>query len=173
MVRDSRLHDADVEQLVGHVQDLVLAVIPDTADLREGSGTDQRTAVVLTILCGLHRDIFQCALAAHHLRRCHDSVDDLLVAGAAADVPGLVEPLPDIGSGGVRVLLKQSVGGNDKSGNAEAALHRAALHESVLDGMGMHRSADAFHGDDLAVLFDLRDLPGAGTDQLSVKDHST
>src|SRR3954449_10987690 len=58
-------------------------------------------------------------------------LEDLLVAGPPAEVPG--EPLLDLGAGRVGVLLEQRVGGDELARNAEPALDRTLVEERGLD----------------------------------------
>src|ERR671931_466844 len=57
-------------------------------------------------------------------------VEDLLVAGAAAQVAG--QRLADLGVAGARAAPQQVVGGDDQAGGAESALHCAGLDERLL-----------------------------------------
>ena len=66
-------------------------------------------------------------------RRQPDRVEDLLVAGAAAEVPG--ERLADLVLARVGRALEQRGGRDDQPGRAEAALHRARVDERLLHGM--------------------------------------
>ena len=60
-----------------------------------------------------------------------DRVEDLLVAGAAAEVAR--ERLADLGLGRAGVAREQFVGGDDQPGCAEPALHGAGGQERLLD----------------------------------------
>ena len=64
-------------------------------------------------------------------------VEDLLVAGAAAEVPG--ERLAHDRLARVRIALEQVVRGHDQPGRAEAALHRPGVEICLLDRMQLVR----------------------------------
>jgi hypothetical protein len=65
------------------------------------------------------------------LCRPADRADDVLVAGAPADLTG--EHLADLGLGRVRVAVEQPARGHHHAGRAEAALQAVALDEPLLD----------------------------------------
>ena len=83
-----------------------------------------------------------------HLR---DRADDVLVAGAAAEVA--LERVPDLRLGRVRVLGQQAHGGQHHPGGAVAALERVVRVEALLE-----RVEDAVLGQPL----DRRDLVAVG-----------
>ena len=68
----------------------------------------------------------QLALA-EYLSRQQDAVDDLHVAGAAADI--VADGEGGLLAGGIGVHVQQPLGGDDHAGDAEAALYRAGLAE--------------------------------------------
>src|SRR5215468_1078530 len=72
------------------------------------------------------------AISAH--RRFVHCLDDVLVAGAAADVA--LEPAPDLGIGEpIAVRVKQLDAGHDHPRSAKAALERVPLPERLLQRM--------------------------------------
>src|ERR1700722_5146228 len=71
--------------------------------------------------------------AAHLRRRIEHGADDLVVAGAAAEVAG--EPVACLGLARVRVAREQRLGGDQEAGRAEAALQRRMLEELLLQRM--------------------------------------
>src|SRR3990172_1426291 len=71
----------------------------------------------------------------------HDRLDDLVVAGAAAEIAH--EPLLDLVLGGLWVLVEEGLGGDDLAGSADAALEAAVLDEGLLDRVEVILAADA------------------------------
>jgi len=91
--------------------------------------------------------------------RCLNGLDDVVVAGAAAEVP--FEPVPDLLLGRVRDVLQQARGRHDHAGRAVAALQRMVLRECALHRMEPtgaeafdrhHVPAVGLHGEDGAAL---------------------
>ena len=74
-----------------------------------------------------------CARRAHARGRQPDRVEDLRVAGAAAEVAG--ELLADLVVPRARHALEQRRGRDDEARRAEAALHRPRLDERLLDAV--------------------------------------
>ena len=103
----------------------------------------------------------------------HASVHEGLVAGAAAQVAVLLEPVTDFFTGGSIVVVQQDLGGHDEAGGAEAALGAAMCHPGNLQGMHIGNGTDAFDGGDLSVLSDLAQLHDAGTGNLAVHNDVT
>src|SRR5712664_689391 len=66
-------------------------------------------------------------------RREADRVEDLLVAGTAAQVPGA--GLADLGGGGLRSPAQQVIRGDDQARRAETTLHRASVDVRLLHGV--------------------------------------
>jgi hypothetical protein len=62
-----------------------------------------------------------------------DGLKDLQVASAAAEIPG--ERFADLVSGGMRILIEQSLCRDENRGSAVAALRRAKIGECFLQGM--------------------------------------
>src|SRR3990172_6015559 len=71
----------------------------------------------------------------------HDRLDDLVVAGAAAEIAH--EPLLDLLLGGLWVLVEEGLGGDDLAGSADAALEAAVVDEGALHGVEALLAADA------------------------------
>src|SRR5262245_32318341 len=74
-------------------------------------------------------------------------IDDLVVAGAAAEVTH--EPLFDLVLSRLGVLVQQRLGGDNLARGADAALEATAIDECLLDGMEVVRRADALDRGDL------------------------
>src|SRR5947207_14174812 len=74
--------------------------------------------------------------------RCPHGLDDVVVAGAAAEVA--LEPAADLLLAGVRVLLEKADRRHDHPGRAEAALQGVEFAERVL-----HRVLPAIGGETL------------------------
>src|SRR5215471_8792370 len=62
-----------------------------------------------------------------------DGADDLVVAGAPAEVAG--EPVARLGLGRIRIAVEQRLGGDQKPRCAEPALQRRMLQEFLLQRM--------------------------------------
>src|SRR5690606_9377456 len=73
-------------------------------------------------------------------------LDDVLVAGASADVA--LEMLAELGFGGLRVLGAQGDHGDHGSRGAEAALQAMAVAEGFLDGGQLVAVGEALDGRD-------------------------
>src|SRR5687768_1265812 len=80
----------------------------------------------------------------HLLGRPLDGLDDVLVAGAAADVPG--DGPADVLLAGVRVVLQERRRRQHHARRAEPALQAVLLLEAFLDGVQLARPAQALHG---------------------------
>ncbi len=103
------------------------------------------------------------------LRRQQDAVDDLHIAGAAADV--VADGEGGLLAGGGGVCVQQSLGGDDHAGDAEAALHGAGLAE----GEGVYLLfpvAEPLHSEN-ALALQLVRLGDAGFGGLAVYEHMT
>src|SRR5690242_6714442 len=70
-----------------------------------------------------------------------DRQDDVVVAGAAADVA--LDRVPDLGVGGVAVVHEQVRGGHDHTRRAEAALEPVLLPEALLQRVQVDAVAQA------------------------------
>ncbi len=99
------------------------------AGLDHGRGARVRDADLGTIRVGVERGGLE--LAAQEAPGQLDGVDDLDVAGAAAEV--VAQGVPDLLGRGIGVLVEQRLGRHDHAGDAEAALHGSGQHEGLLD----------------------------------------
>src|SRR5919204_6050857 len=89
-------------------------------------------------------------MTSPHRRRV-DGLDDVLVAGASAEVP--LEPAPDLGIGEpVAVRAEKLDAGHDHPGRAEAALERVTLPERLLQRMQLPVTRETFDRRDLAAV---------------------
>src|SRR5262249_31298788 len=92
----------------------------------------------------------------HDLRRLMDGLDDVLVAGASAQVP--LEGQSDLRVRGIRIDLEQIDDGHDHAGGAEAALQAVLLVKRLLHGMEVTVPVEALDRCDLsAVGLDCKD----------------
>src|SRR3990172_3827736 len=104
----------------------------------------------------------------HLLRRGHNGLHDLHIAGAAAEIAG--DGLSYLNLGVVGGLLQESLGHQDDAGGAEAALDGPVVYEGLLDGVKLAVLGQALNGEDVSV-------PGihrqnhAGGHRLSVHEH--
>ena len=96
------------------------------------------------------------------LGRRVDGVEDLRVAGAAAEVAG--ERLAHLVVARVRDAVEQVGGGDDEPRRAEAALHRAGRRERLLHRMERAVAGEPLDRDDLAPVR-LRAEHEAGADE--------
>src|ERR671925_84850 len=89
-------------------------------------------------------------MASPHRRRV-DGLDDVLVAGAAAEVA--LEPAPDLGIGEpVAVRAEELDAGHDHPRRAEAALEGVTLPERLLQRMQLSVAREPFDRRDLAAV---------------------
>jgi len=95
-----------------------------------------------------------------------DRVDDVLIAGAAAEIA--IERVADFLLGGVGVAFEELAGSHDHAGGAEAALEAVLVPESLLDGVEVAIGGEAFDGDDVAAV-GLDREHGAAFDDFAVK----
>ena len=86
-------------------------------DGREGVADHWRQAY---LLC---RPVVCCGGSLH-------GADDLVVAGAAAEIAGQIEA--NLVFGGIRIFLKQRFGLHDETGRANAALQRGAFQKRAV-----------------------------------------
>src|SRR5207247_4064290 len=80
------------------------------------------------------------------LRRPADRADDVLVAGAPADLAG--QDLADLGLGRVRVAVEQPARGHHHARRAEAALQAVAFDEPLLDRVELAVFGEVLDGTD-------------------------
>src|SRR3954462_1748164 len=107
-------------------------------------------------------------LAAQRAGGSLDGVDDLEVAGAAADLAG--ERLGDLVARGARIAIEQPLRRDQHSGRAVAALRRAVIGETLLQRMEIGTLAQALDGSG-APSGALHRGDQAREDQLAVEDH--
>ena len=144
-------------QTAGHLQRVVGAEVPGAGDLLGGGGTDVLRALD-AVAGGLEDQVFLAHLAAQHGSGGHGGVDEGLVAGAAAEVALLVEP------------VAQDLGADDEAGRAEAALGAAVSHPGDLQRVHVAQGADTLDRGDLGVVRDTAHLEDAGLGDLAVDD---
>ena len=159
-------------QAAGHLERVVSAEVPGAGDLLSGGRTDVLGADD-GVAGGLEDEVFFLHLAAQNGSGGHGGVDEGLVAGAAAEVALLVEPVANFLSGGVGVLLEQNLGADDEARGAEAALGAAVGHPRDLQGVHVAQGADALDRGDLGAVGDTVHLPQTGLDDLAVDDDIT
>src|ERR671934_273475 len=114
--------------------------------MRGSSTRFMRAPITLVVVCSSTWVV----MASPHRRRV-DGLDDVLVAGAAADVP--LEPAPDLRLGQpVAVRAEELDAGHDHSRRAEAALERVALPERLLQRMQLAVARETLDRRDLAAV---------------------
>ena len=126
-------HELDVEHVIEmEVGDVGLASGHpiEPAD----PGRRRADAVVRSSVVPWRRCVRPWPLAARRGGRDQDRLDDLLVAGAAAEVAG--EALLDLGARRVRVSAQERTRGDELARDAEAALDGAGLEEGRLERDG-------------------------------------
>src|SRR6187399_316660 len=94
--------------------------------------------------------LLQLLLGAHLGGGVHHRADDLVVAGAPAQVAG--EPEADFLLARVRAPLEQSIGRHQHARGADAALKRGHFEEFLLQRMQLLAVRHAFDGADLVAL---------------------
>src|SRR5262245_21380155 len=96
---------------------------------------------------------FAWAMAAsllHLLGRVLDGPDDVVVAGAAAQVS--LELVPDLSLARVLVALQDLVGGHDHAGRADPALEPVLLPDALLDGVELAVLGEALDREDVGAV---------------------
>ena len=167
------IREGGVESAFGELAGLVVAEIPETADLGNGCGT--------RIACSVHSAVRRSLvfkggyghLTAENLGGVHNGVGDGDVTGAAAGILVLVEPVTHFFTGRVRVGIEERLGGDDKARGAEAALECAVEDESLLEGVEVQRCADPLDGGNRCPVLDSFHPGDTGTDQLPIHNHVT
>src|SRR5581483_2855634 len=86
----------------------------------------------------------------HLASRPLDGLDDVLVTGAAAEVPR--DRPADLVLSGIGVVLQQRGARHHHPGRAEAALQAVLLLESLLDGMQLARPPEPLHRGELVAV---------------------
>ena len=104
---------------------------------------------------------------AEDLRRQQNAVDDLYIAGAAADV--VADGKGRLLAGGVGIYIQQALGGDHHAGDAETALNRARLAEGEGKDL-LLPVAEALHRDNGLALQLVR-LGNAGLGGLAVNEN--
>src|SRR5919109_3208022 len=112
--------------------------------MRGSSTRFMRAPMTLVVVCSSTWVV----MASPHRRRV-DGLDDVLVAGAAAEVA--LEPAPDLRLGQpVAVRAEKLDAGHDHPRRAEAALERVALPEGLLERMQLALARETLDRRDLA-----------------------
>ena len=127
VVGDSRHYHLDLQSLSRHVHLYVITVVAYAACLRQSVRSFERLAVeVADVLLPVIAEVFDSLFASHDCSRCHDSVDNLLVASTSADISVLREPVSDFFSCRIRIFLQELIGRNDESRYTVTALYGTA-----------------------------------------------
>src|SRR5262245_20489516 len=94
------------------------------------------------------RVVMSVSVMAPARRRAPDRSQDPPVTGAPAEVAGQGFADLEVGRGGTR--LEKIVDGDDETGRAEAALHRALVDEGLLDVAQLAVGCESFDRGDVA-----------------------
>src|SRR5215471_5521594 len=105
---------------------------------------------------------------SHPPGRLLDAGDDVLIAGAAAQIA--LQAVPDLLFGGLGLALEQLAGSQDHAGRAEAALKAVFLPEGFLHRMQLAVLSQAFDGHDGGAV-GLHGQDRAGLDRVAVHQH--
>ncbi|OPY12523.1 MAG: hypothetical protein A4E69_02151 [Syntrophus sp. PtaB.Bin138] len=165
--------DGSVEGVFGKLVGLVVAEVPETASLGNGSGA--------RIACSVNpavrwRFVLECGFghfAAQNLGCVHCRVHYGDVTGAAAGVLVLGEPVTHILAGRVRIGVEERLDGYYETRCAETALYGAVVDKSLLNGVEVDGCSDAFGGDDCRPVVNAFHPGHAGAHQLAVNDDIT
>jgi len=168
-VGDLSLHQGQTQGVFGHMQSVVCAEVPGAGDLL-GCGRTDVLGALDALAGGLEDQIFLGLFTAHYRGGVHNRVDDGLIACAAAQVAGLVEPLADFFTGGVGVLIQQHLGADYEAGCAEAALRGAVGHPCYLQRMHVAYGADALDSGYLRIVANLAHLNEAGSGDFTIQN---
>src|SRR5258708_40259919 len=109
--------------------------------------------------------VYAAGLCAYFGGRGLHGVDDVLVAGAAAEVA--FDAVPDLRFGGVRIALEDLFRGHDHAGSAKSALRAVLVPEGFLHGVEFAVDGESFDGEHLAPV-GLDGKHGATFDRLAV-----
>ena len=169
-VADLGLNQSQTQGVGGHLQRIIGAEVPGSGDLLGGGGTDVAGAHD-GVAGGLEYQIFLGDLAPDNPGGVHHRIDQGFIAGAAAQVPVLLEPVPDLFPGGGGIVVQQHLGGHDEAGGAEAALGTAVGHPGHLQRVHIGNGADALNGGDLGAVFQAAHFGDAGAGDLAVYNH--
>ena len=156
-------------QAAGHLERVVSAEVPGARDFLGGGGTNVLAALD-GVAGGLEDQVFLAALAAQDGGGSHGGVDQGLVAGAAAEIALLVEPVANLFAGGIGIVLEQDLRADDEAGRAEAALGAAVGHPGNLQRVHVGQRADAFDCGDFGIVGHSAHLEDAGLGDLAVHD---
>src|SRR5919109_5535986 len=130
--------------------------------MRGSSTRFMRAPMTLVVVCSSTWVV----MASPHRRRV-DGLDDVLVAGAAAEVA--LEPAPDLVIGEPVAVRAEELGaGHDHPRRAEAALERVVLPERLLERMELAASRETLDRRDLAAV-GLDGEHGAGLHRVPVE----
>src|SRR3954466_14651663 len=113
-------------------------------------GTERPTYPPGTTSCFIWDDPALTLLAPHRFGGRHDSRDDVLIAGAAAEHCG--QRLTHLGYAGRRVDAQEVQRGDQHARRAEAALQSVMLMEGRLQWMQRAASRDPLDGDDVGAI---------------------
>src|SRR5207245_3620475 len=108
---------------------------------------------------------FLARLGGHGSRGGLDRLDDVLVAGAAAEVP--LDPQPDLLLGWLRIAFQQLLGRHDHARRAVAALQAMLVPEGLLQRVQLAPHGQALDGRDLGAV-GLHGKDGARLDAVAV-----
>src|SRR5262249_53948292 len=133
------------------------------------SRLDRREEAALVKVGSVERGLRRLGLlAAHPGGRELDRLEDLDVAGAAAEIPR--QRLLDLIAARFRVLLQNRLRGEEEPGRAIPALRRAQVREGLLERMETARVRHALDGLDVPSLA-LEAQVQTGEHRLSVHEH--
>ncbi len=162
--------NSEVEHAFGHLACDVACVVGDTHDLAESSGTGIAGGMDAGPVGGFGVEGGSGSGAVHNGSSCHNSVDQGLITGAAAEVIVLGEPITNFLTGDVGILVKQSLGGHNEARGAEATLNSAVLDPCLLQRVKVGSGADTLYRLDNRVLGELAHLFNAGADGFAVNN---
>jgi hypothetical protein len=94
--------------------------------------------------------VSRCRLISHLAGGVLNRFDDVLVAGAAAQIP--FEPVANLVHAGIGIPIEYLRGGHDHSRRAVTALQTVLLPESFLHGMQISVCGHAFNGCDAGAI---------------------
>ena len=161
------LGQGEPQRALGQLQRVVRAEIPASRDLLCGGGAYVPCALYAVSL-RLEYQVLLGKLAAHYLCRIHHRVYHGLIAGAAAQVPVFIEPVPYLLARRAAISVEQRDAAHYKSGRTEAALGTAVCHPRDLKRVHVVQRAYSFYRSYFRVVLKPRHLSHAGTGHLSV-----
>ena len=169
---DLCLNQGQTQGVGGHLQGIVRAKVPSAGDLLGGGGTDVLSAYN-GILRGLKDQVLLGDFPTNDPGCIHDRINEGLIAGAAAEIPVLLEPVSYLLPGGRGIVVQQNLGGHNKTGGTEAALGAAVGHPGHLQRVHIGNGADALNGGDLRAVFQAAEFGEAGTGDLAIDNNIT